>query len=315
MAGRFPFPIPNGWFGLRYADELAPGTIETVRAFGTELVAFRGEDGAAHVLDAHCPHLGAHLGVGGSVVGGALRCPFHAWEWDGATGACTKIPYAKRIPPNARLRSWTTVERNGIVFVWYHAEGKEPDFEIPEFPEATSPDWSDPDRYEFTVRSHNQEMGENAVDSAHFRTVHGTLNVPPAEISEDGPRRRSLQHVEMKTPRGEIRGAIEVNQYGMGFAATRFTGICETFELACTTPIDEESVVLRYAFRQPRVNGQNPTGGVAAALIRDLIKQTKEDIPIWENKVHRARPLLCEEEAPIAAYRAWCRQFYSAPRA
>ncbi len=56
--------------------------------------------------------------------------------------------------------------------------------------------------FPFRVRSHNQEMGENAVDSAHFRTVHGTLNVPPAEISEDGPRRRSLQHVEMKTPRG-----------------------------------------------------------------------------------------------------------------
>ena len=198
MSARFPFPVPNGWYGLLYSHELARGDVVKLSLLGTDLVAFRGESGAAHVLDAFCPHLGAHLGVGGTVTGDALRCPFHAWEWDGASGACTRVPYAERIPPKARTRSWPTDERNGVVLVWYHAEGKPPDFEIPEIEEATSPAWSEPDCYEFVVKSHNQEMGENAVDSAHFRFVHGTLNVPPSEVTEDGPHRISAQKIEMK---------------------------------------------------------------------------------------------------------------------
>ncbi len=313
MSSRFPFPIANGWYGVGYSYEIPAGEVVRLQHLGTELVAFRGEDGTAHVLDAYCPHLGAHLGVGGVVVGDGVRCPFHAWEWDGATGACTNVPYATRIPPKAKIRTWQTIERNGCVLVWYHAEGEAPSFDIPEFEEATSAEWSDPACYEYVVKSHNQEMGENAVDSAHFRFVHGTLNVPPREVTESGPHRKSVQKIDMKTPRGELQGAIETNQFGMGFSTTRFTGICETFEIACTTPIDEETVRLRYMFRQPRVNGENPTGGVAAALIRDLIKQTEEDIPIWENKVHREKPLLCDGDGPIAEYRRWCSQFYSLP--
>ena len=50
-------------------------------------------DGVVGVLDAFCPHLGAHLGMGGTVEGNALRCPFHGWEF-ATSGACTAIPYA-----------------------------------------------------------------------------------------------------------------------------------------------------------------------------------------------------------------------------
>ena len=30
----------------------------------------------------------------------------------------------------------------------------------------------------------------------------------------------------------------------------------------------------------------------------------------WENKIHKTRPLLCDEDAPIAEFRAWASQFY-----
>ena len=45
---------------------------------------FRTEAGEVAVLDAFCPHMGAHLGHGGKVEGGGLVCPFHAWKFDGA---------------------------------------------------------------------------------------------------------------------------------------------------------------------------------------------------------------------------------------
>ena len=50
--------------------------------------------------------------------------------------------------------------------------------------------------------------------------------------------------------------------------------------------------------------------GVAAAIIRDIVKQMHEDIPIWENKRYLDAPKLCDGDGPIGAYRAWTRQFY-----
>ena len=58
---RYPFPAyPNGWFRVAYSADLAVGDLRALHYFGRDLVLFRGEDGRAHVLDAHCAHLGAH---------------------------------------------------------------------------------------------------------------------------------------------------------------------------------------------------------------------------------------------------------------
>jgi len=305
---RFPFPIPNGWFAVGFSDELAVGELRPIHYFGRDLVVFRGEGGTAHVLDAFCPHLGAHLGRGGTVTGERVRCPFHGWEWEGATGSCSRIPYTRRIPPGASIESFPTVERNGYILVWHHLEGKAPSYEVPELEECGHADWTDFEKYEWEVKTALQEMGENGADAAHFQIVHGTKNVPITESEENGPFRRMLQPIRMKTPRGVVDGAIDTQIHGIGFAATRFTGIAETLEVACTTPIDEGRCHVRYGFTQPRAL----EGGGAAAMIREVVRQTNEDIPIWENKVHHTRPLLCDGDGPIAEYRRWCRQFYSA---
>ncbi|MCH2171905.1 Rieske (2Fe-2S) protein [Myxococcota bacterium] len=311
MARNFPHPIPASWYAVAVSGDLAIGEVVSRDYFGRQLAVFRGEDGKPAVLDAHCPHLGAHLAHGGTVVGSRIRCPFHAWEFEGATGVCAHVPYAKRIPAAAHVGAYPTVEKNGFVFAWYHPQDAPPSFELPDLREAGSEDWSTPDRYEWEVRTQIQEMGENGVDSAHFQFVHGALNVPTAEVESDGPSRRNYQPVNLKTPRGEVDGGIESQVYGMGFAITRFTGICETLELACSTPIDKESVHVRYAFTQPRVDGADPVGGVAAAIIRDIVKQMNEDIPIWENKKFCERPILCDGDGPIPEYRRWCKQFYA----
>ena len=62
----------TGWYVIAFKEELASGQVLPLRYFDTRLVAFRGESGVVHVLDAHCPHLGADLGVGGTVVGGTV---------------------------------------------------------------------------------------------------------------------------------------------------------------------------------------------------------------------------------------------------
>ena len=105
---RFPFGLPDGWFPVAYADEIAPGEVQPLRYFDRELVLFRTQAGHVAVLDAFCPHLGAHLGVGGRVTGEHLACPFHGWSFD-VTGACVALPGGAAVPRGAVTPAWPAV--------------------------------------------------------------------------------------------------------------------------------------------------------------------------------------------------------------
>lgn len=308
---RYPFaPFPNGWFQVAFSEDLAPGAVRPLHAFGRRLVLYRTEGGEARVFDAHCPHLGADLGVGGKVEGDSIRCPFHGWRY-GADGACVEVPYAKRIPPAAKLRAWSAREHSGLVTVWHHAEGKEPDHEIPPVAEYGDPGWTPYERRSWRIRTHNHEMGENQVDRAHFRYVHGTLEVPECEAEADGPVFRVYQRSKMQTPRGPVIGKIDITAFGYGVSLVRFSGIVDTLLIACVTPVDGEHVDVQFVFTVKKLANENATKGVGLALIADIEKQMREDTPIWEHKVYHERPLLCDGDGPIAQYRRWTRQFYS----
>ena len=66
-----------------FSEDLKPEELRPARYFGRDFVIWRSAAGELRVFDAHCPHLGAHLGHGGKVEGESIRCPFHAWEFDG----------------------------------------------------------------------------------------------------------------------------------------------------------------------------------------------------------------------------------------
>ena len=306
---RYPYtPYPIGWFRMVYSDELSPGEVKRLQRFGRELVVFRTESGTACVADAHCPHLGAHLGVGGEVIGEAIRCPFHHWEFEGATGRCSKIPYAKRIPPKALLRSWPVVERNGLVLAFHHPEAKDPHFEIPVVPELDDPDWMTPDVNHWTVRANWLDMNENCVDMAHFKYIHGTLSIPPTTAEIDGTTHVATSQFRMKMPGGEGDAELVTYDHGPGVQVVRMSGLIDSLLLNTSTPIDEEQTDVSFAYTV-RSQGQPRNERLAAAVIRDLKDQFEHDRPIWENKAYWTRPTLCDGDGPIATYRKWVQQF------
>jgi phenylpropionate dioxygenase-like ring-hydroxylating dioxygenase large terminal subunit len=52
-----------------WSPEFPIGEVRPLHYFGEDLVAYRDEGGELHVMEAHCKHLGAHIGHGGIVVG------------------------------------------------------------------------------------------------------------------------------------------------------------------------------------------------------------------------------------------------------
>ena len=309
---RFSFPhYPNGWFQMAWSDEIAVGDVRRLSGFGKELVAYRGKSGLLCVLDAYCPHLGAHLGVGGTVEGDTIQCPFHGWRFDG-NSACVDVPYAKCIPANSGLTSWPVVARNGHVMVWHPPLGALRQWEIPALDEYQHDDWPSTacaGRFARTTR-----LAENAVDRAHFRSVQGALDLPESRVEIDGPVLHVRQTAKMATPRGPVEGQLASQSYGFGFVATRFTGSVETLLIASVLPIDENDVDVRFSFTLKKIGDADVTRAVGRALVADIEKQMNENKPIWENKRHLPRPLLCDGDGPIAQFRRWSEQFYSWPK-
>lgn len=313
MGSRFPFPdFPNGWFQVAYSDELESGTVVPVQGFGRHLVLFRTETGHPSVLDAHCPHLGAHLGYGGKVVGETIRCPFHAYCYDGE-GTCVEVPYARKIPARAHTRAWPVQEVGGLIMVWHHAESEPQQWTLPDIPEQRSDEWTPYVKRDWRIRTRNQEMAENAVDSAHFKYVHGTVIQPLTTAEVDGHVLHVHSKTRMTTPRGEVEATIESTSHGFGFSMVRFLGIVETLLVSSVTPIDDEYVVARFAFTVKKLGSASATSGVGAAFIAEIERQMAQDIPIWENKTFMPQPALCDGDGPIGLFRRWCKQFYSWP--
>jgi phenylpropionate dioxygenase-like ring-hydroxylating dioxygenase large terminal subunit len=310
MSERFPYPAnPNGWFRVAYADELAPGEVRPLEYFGTDLVLFRAAGGEAHVLDAFCAHLGAHLGHGGAVDGDGIRCPFHAWKW-GGDGRCLDIPYAKKVPARATLRSWPVREKNGLILVWHHDRGEPPTWEVPDLPEVGSDDWTPLDVRRWTVKSRWLDMNENAVDKVHFRYVHGTPVIPEARITVEGHVFEVENRMKMTTPRGEIEATLTTTDYGPAFQTVHIAGAVDTLMVNTSTPIDEGTTDVSFAYTVRK----SPDGAherVGRARIKDLEHQFEQDRPIWEHKTYHARPMLCAEDGDFGAYRRWMRQFFS----
>lgn len=314
MSRRYPFPAtPDGWYGLCLAADLAPGDVKALRYFGRELVAFRGDGGAAHVFDAHCPHLGAHLGVGGRVEGDGIRCPFHGWRFDGL-GCLAEVPGLERTPSGVRAKSYPVQERNGFLHVWFHAQGAAPAYDVRDFLGEPA-QWTPWRSNAYRVRVHVQDMSENILDRAHFLHVHDMRapDAPRFEVTFDGPYMVVLQKLCVTALSKQGIDVLSVTTNcgpGVSVAEVR-QGALHMVNYITQTPIDDELTDVRLHFAMKRLPDENATRALAELNDRITQEQFRQDVPIWENRRYLEQPRLTSVDGPIAQYRRWYRQFYS----
>jgi len=311
---RYPLPdTPDGWYVVGPGEALAAGEVRPVRYFGRDLVLFRGESGEPRLFDAHCPHLGAHLGVGGRVCGDGIRCPFHGWRFDGE-GRLVEVPRLDRRPPDVRARTYPAAERAGHILAFYHAREETPGWEAP-LPREEGVDWTEWTSESYEVRTHVQDVAENILDLPHFWSVHD-MDAPEDkrfDVRFEGPN--MIVEQTLKVTQGEGTGvevmARTVNA-GPGLSTTEvaFGGV-RTLTFISHTPVEKDRLELQLHFCMKRMDDLRAAESIER-LNRDFIRrQFEQDIPIWENKIYRERPPLTATDGPIPEYRRWYRQFYS----
>ena len=243
-------------------------------------------------------------------MGNDLRCPFHGWRWAG-DGRCTDVPYAKKIPALAKIGAWETREQNGYVMIWHHAEGKPPEFEVPQIPEATDPQYYKYKRVRWELATHIQEMYENAVDIQHFAHVHG-MQIERVNWQGDG----AIATLVLDLKRDASQQTNEAGEssfrsfmYGPGLSLTRVTGRMAGVSIQTLTPLDDELCEVVHTYYAKKA--EPATKAELEGFFDFYASDWELDFKLWNQKIYRPQPLLAENDGDVGRFRRWYKQFYS----
>jgi 3-ketosteroid 9alpha-monooxygenase subunit A len=315
-----PTMLPTGWFQVGWSTDVALGDVVPLHYFGRDLVAFRGLDGRASVLDAHCRHLGANLAFGGCVVEDGIQCPFHGWVWNG-DGRNVRIPYEKRPNRGRRVRSYPVAERNESIYIWHDTSGREPLWELPDAFTVLGAHVKSHTYHPFTadcrtrferISVHPQVVAENAVDPHHFRFVHHTPVSPSVlrEASNDtswsakvGFGRRWSDCVDRPD---DTLNTIEIYWSGIGvsFNGEHTRDGIRVISI-CTTPVNDTTSDIFAGYWIDDGSGDFAERLAAAKLA------LPDDIRIWHHQQYMDPPGLAPSEAAgFKQLRAWANGFY-----
>ena len=324
-AGTVVARYARGWHCLGLAKSFRDGKPHAIHAFGTKLVVFADSSGALHVLDGYCRHMGGDL-TQGSIKGDEVACPFHDWRWSG-NGRCTQIPYARRVPPRARTRTWLTLERNEQLFVYNDPEGNPPPpgVDIPEIaPGAARAEWSSWSWDSLLVEGANcREIIDNVVDMAHFFYIHYAFPVFFKNIFEghvatqhlDSRARPDIGIGKSGSPEDMLRSkaAYYGPSYMIDYLTNEFSGFnVDTVLINCHYPITPNSFLLQWGVMVKKIPGMDEAQSekLARKFTKSYAVGFLQDVEIWRNKTKIDNPLLCEEDGPVYQLRRWYDQFY-----
>lgn len=317
--------MPSGWFRIATSPELPMAKVAPLRINGQELVAFRDGRGKVAVVDPICPHMGAHLGYGGRVVDGALRCPFHGLRFD-ADGRCVGTEYPGNPEVKLSLRSWPVIEQLGCIFVYAGWDRAVPTWELPRY-ETTR--WTEPITKVLTLRGHVQDVAENAVDFGHFAAVHRYSDLRDPLLRIDGPHLHSRFGFTRRNPflpMTEIQSVFDTVVHGLGLSVTdlRVPKLGIHYRVLLTaTQLDEETMsfgigvsselppaFVPKALRRLPLPWHAATKAQIRLIHRFIVSDVLQDKEIWEHRVPLETPGLIPGDGPIAKFRRWARQFY-----
>jgi len=325
--GTPPARFARGWHCLGLAARFRDSGPHAVEAFGTKMVVFADSAGHLHVLDAYCRHMGGDL-TRGTIKGDAIACPFHDWRW-GGNGRCQAIPYARRVPPAARTRSWLTLEQNGHLFVWHDPQGSQPPehVTIPRIEGAYSADWSNWTWDSILVEGANcREVIDNVADMAHFFYIHFAFptyfkNVFEGHIASQYLRTRSRPDVDdgsnyasgtettLRSEASYFGPAYMIDELSHDYHGTTVQSIL----INCHYPVTPTSFMLQWGVIVKLPPGLPPEQAdrVAARFAKFIGLGFEQDVEIWKHKSRIDNPLLCAEDGAVYQLRRWYEQFYT----
>ena len=299
-----------GWYAAAIAKDIKPGALKPITIAGKELILFRTESGAPAIMDRYCVHQGTSLALG-RVQGERLRCAFHHWEY-AVDGACVRIPECTKIPPRARIRTYPTTERCGLI--WIHVGADRPESgPLPSRSLRAEEGWrlvrvTDMGPVNTTCR----DIFENIVDTAHLQPLHQVKSVSPLlefEGRDDGFWTRFGAYETHGRP--IARGGLSV-VYAPSIWHTELKGSFMSkwleHESAWTLALQPIGPAENHCFSaiHVRCDRFEAWQRILGATVEKMWSiGIREDVRMWRNKIVQESPVLCANDGPIMTWRKW----------
>jgi len=308
--------FPIGWYGVAETADVPAEAIVPVYWLDQQLIVYRTADGAAQVADAYCPHLGAHLAShDGKICAGKLTCPFHKWEFDGATGEVTHIPYSNvMVPRSVGLTLHPTREVDGVVLMWHHPDRAEPSFE----PLDTRALRGDDTWVHYATKSWEttcpfRDILENLFDTAHIVQLHGAPEPPEIKAFETKPYGlRVAYDTEASKDQDNRLQEFECNFGGVTLLNQYYVGVgWKALFIFSFTPIDRERFVQTTRLFLQDTGDAASLEQLGTSFAERFVYEVEQDMKVLNFKKHLASPRLCAGDGPIMKFRNYSKAYYA----
>lgn len=167
------------WWIAAYSSEVGR-TLLARTILGQRVVLYRKESGEAVAVAGYCPHRNYPL-ENGSLVGDAIRCGYHGFEFSG-TGMCTKIPSQLLVMGKPVLPTYPLVEKCGVLWIWTGDPGRA---DLSKLPDAEAiglgaAGWQVTVSPMITIAGRYSLLIENLMDLTHVSFIHADT-IPAGE--------------------------------------------------------------------------------------------------------------------------------------
>jgi hypothetical protein len=295
----------RGWCQVAFERELSPAL--TPAAVGaTRLVLARTPSGV-RVFDATCPHRGADLGYGGRLEGAAIVCPFHGH----------RVGLGERSDDGFCAREHRVLAVSGLVFVLLD---EAPEHGLPAHLRDLDRDHYFVPGFTLPVQAPADLVIENGFDNAHFAAVHG-IGTRPDMVVRAGMHGELVAEGLFALPRGV--GEASDGPVFAPYVARAFSPWVIVSELrgdrpyrviTAATPTADGGCTIRLTLLVPAADGP-PSSAWCESMLRHSREGLERDRLIWEHLAPAVNPRLTPGDAPVVAFREFCRRFVEAPAA
>ncbi|QNN58507.1 aromatic ring-hydroxylating dioxygenase subunit alpha [Diaphorobacter ruginosibacter] len=177
--------IKNTWYVAAWDHEVTREGMFTRTIIGVPVLMYRKADGEIVALEDRCCHRGAPLSVGRRE-GDCVRCMYHGLKFD-AAGQCIEAPAQKRIPIQAKVKTYPVVQRHRWIWVWMGDPDKADESLIPDTQWLDHPDWRSLDGY-IHYDVNYLLICDNLLDFSHLPFVHPTTLGGGADYAATQPK-------------------------------------------------------------------------------------------------------------------------------
>ncbi len=162
-----PF-IDDDWYVSAFADAVVPRLLART-LLGRGIVMYRSAQGKVVAMEDRCPHRSMPLSAG-ELKEDHIVCAYHGMRFN-AQGDCVHVPSQATCPRSMGVRTYATLERGPVVWIWMGDPDSADVSRLPPQPWLTTGEWETSKGY-MHLKASYVRLHENLLDLTHLSFLH-----------------------------------------------------------------------------------------------------------------------------------------------